>query len=134
MQIGDRIKARRIELGLTQDELAKKLGYKSRSTINKIELNINDITQPKIIDFAAALDTTVSYLMGLDSDTSEKSLSAIIGEEAIQMILDNDEKTRIVKWIATQDPEVLSLVRWISLQDRDTLIRLDQILSLSRKQ
>lgn len=110
MQIGDRIKARRIELGLTQDELAKKLGYKSRSTINKIELNINDITQPKIIDFAAALDTTVSYLMGLDSDTSEKSLSAIIGEEAIQMILDNDEKTRIVKWIATQDPEVLSLV------------------------
>ena len=134
MQIGDRIKARRIELGLTQDELAKKLGYKSRSTINKIELNINDITQPKIIDFAAALDTTVSYLMGLDSDTSEKSLSAIIGEEAIQMILDNDEKTRIVKWIATQDPEVLSLVHWISLQDRATLIRLDQILSLSRKQ
>lgn len=134
MQIGDRIKARRIELGLTQDELAKKLGYKSRSTINKIELNINDMTQPKIIDFAAALDTTVSYLMGLDSDTSEKSLSAIIGEEAIQMILDNDEKTRIVKWIATQDPEVLSLVHWISLQDRDTLIRLDQILSLSRKQ
>lgn len=134
MQIGDRIKARRIELGLTQDELAKKLGYKSRSTINKIELNINDITQPKIIDFAAALDTTVSYLMGLDSDTSEKSLSAIIGEEAIQMILDNDEKTRIVKWIATQDPEVLSLVHWISLQDRDTLIRLGQILSLSRKQ
>ena len=134
MQIGDRIKARRIELGLTQDELAKKLGYKSRSTINKIELNINDITQPKIIDFASALDTTVSYLMGLDSDTSEKSLSAIIGEEAIQMILDNDEKTRIVKWIATQDPEVLSLVHWISLQDRDTLIRLDQILSLSRKQ
>ena len=134
MQIGDRINARRIGLGLTQDELAKKLGYKSRSTINKIELNINDITQPKIIDFAAALDTTVSYLMGLDSDTSEKSLSAIIGEEAILMILDNDEKTRIVKWIATQDPEVLSLVHWISLQDRDTWIRLDQILSLSRKQ
>lgn len=134
MQIGDRIKARRIELGLTQDELAKKLGYKSRSTINKIELNINDITQPKIVDFAAALDTTVSHLMGLDAEPHEKSLSSTIGEEAVRMILDNDEKTRIVKWIATQDPEVLSLVRWISLQDRDTLIRLDQILSFSRGQ
>ncbi len=134
MQIGDRIKARRMELGLTQDELAKKLGYKSRSTINKIELNINDITQPKIVDFATALDTTVSYLMGLDSDANEKSLSAIIGEEAVRMILDSDEKMSIVKWIATQDPEVLSLVHWISSQDRDTLIRLDQILSLSRKQ
>lgn len=134
MQIGDRIKARRVELGLTQDELAKKLGYKSRSTINKIELNINDITQPKIVDFAAALDTTVSYLMGLDSETNEKSLSTMIGEEAVRMILDSDEKARIVKWIAVQDPEVLSLVHWISRQDRDTLIRLDQILSFSRKQ
>lgn len=134
VQIGDRIKARRVELGLTQDELAKKLGYKSRSTINKIELNINDITQPKIVDFAAALDTTVSYLMGLDSETNEKSLSTMIGEEAVRMILDSDEKARIVKWIAVQDPEVLSLVHWISRQDRDTLIRLDQILSFSRKQ
>ena len=35
--IGDRIKSRREELGLTQDDLALKLGYKSRSSINKIE-------------------------------------------------------------------------------------------------
>ena len=37
MKIGDRIKARRESLKMTQEELALKMGYKSRSTINKIE-------------------------------------------------------------------------------------------------
>ena len=44
--VGKNIKKRRIALGLTQEDLAKKLGYKSKSTINKIEKGINDISQP----------------------------------------------------------------------------------------
>lgn len=128
MQIGDRIKARRLELGLTQDELAKKLGYRSRSTINKIEMNINDITQPKIIEFANALDTTVQYLMGFEPESGEKGLSALLSKEAIDQILSDGEKSRIVKWIARQDHETLALVHWISEQNHDTLIRLNQIL------
>ena len=61
-----RIKIRREELGLSQDELAKKIGYKSRSTIAKIESGENDIPQAKIKAFADALDTTPSELMGWD--------------------------------------------------------------------
>lgn len=53
--IGDKIKQRRLELGLTQEELAKKLGYKHKSSINKIELNQNDIRQSKVAAFAVAL-------------------------------------------------------------------------------
>lgn len=64
MPIGQRIRKRREELRLSQDDLAKKLGYKSRSSINKIELDINDITQSKVIEFAKALQTTPAYLMG----------------------------------------------------------------------
>lgn len=41
--IGDKIKERRESLELTQEELAKRIGYKSKSTINKIEMGINDI-------------------------------------------------------------------------------------------
>jgi DNA-binding XRE family transcriptional regulator len=37
MELYERIKKRREELDLSQDELAQKLGYKSRSTIAKIE-------------------------------------------------------------------------------------------------
>lgn len=54
--IGNIIRQRRLELGMTQDELAHKLGYKSRSSINKIEMGANGISQSQIKDFAAALD------------------------------------------------------------------------------
>lgn len=62
--IGSRIRKRREELGLSQDELGKKLGYKSRSSINKIELDQRNLTQSKIKAIADALDTTPAYIMG----------------------------------------------------------------------
>ena len=67
MTIGDRIKQRRKELGMSQEELAHKLGYKSRSSINKIELGGQNLTQPKIKEIADALDTTPDYIMGWDN-------------------------------------------------------------------
>ena len=63
-EIGKRIKAKREELGITQEELAQRLGYKSKTTIAKIENGINDIVQSKVVEFASALNTTVPYLMG----------------------------------------------------------------------
>lgn len=68
MELGDRIKKRRIELNLTQDELAEKLGYKSKSTITKIEKNINDIPMAKVEEFAKALKTTKEYIMGWNKE------------------------------------------------------------------
>lgn len=64
--IGSRIRNRREELGLSQDELGKRLGYKSRSSINKIELDQRNLTQSKIKAIADALETTPSYIMGWD--------------------------------------------------------------------
>ena len=65
LELHENIRARRIALNMTQQELAKKLGYKSTSTIAKIESGENDIPQAKIAAFAAALDTTPAELMGL---------------------------------------------------------------------
>lgn len=62
------IRNRRIELGMSQEELAQKMGYTSRSTIAKIESGKNDIPQSKIQAFAAALNTTPGRLMGWDSE------------------------------------------------------------------
>lgn len=62
--IGSRIRKRREELGLSQDELGKRLGYKSRSSINKIELDQRNLTQSKIKAIADALETTPAYIMG----------------------------------------------------------------------
>ena len=62
--IGSRIRNRREELGLSQDELGRRLGYKSRSSINKIELDQRNLTQSKIKAIADALETTPAYIMG----------------------------------------------------------------------
>lgn len=69
MTIGQRIKVRREELNMSQDELAKKLGYKSRSSLNKIELNLRDLPQTKIKAIADALNTTPAYIMGWEDNS-----------------------------------------------------------------
>ena len=75
MSIGERIKMRREELGWTQEELAKKMGYKSKSTINKIELGKSDVTQSKIPEYAKVLMPTSAYLLGMDdAENSQESL------------------------------------------------------------
>ena len=62
-KLGDRIKRIRILRKLSQDELAQKCGYKSRSTINKIEAGVNDVPQSKIKIIASALDVDDSVLL-----------------------------------------------------------------------
>ena len=63
-EIGNRVRLLREELRMSQDELATRLGYKSRSSINKIELGQRNLTQSKIKALADALDTTPAYIMG----------------------------------------------------------------------
>ena len=70
MSLGQNIRMYRERLGLSQDELAKRLGYKDRSTIAKIENNVNDITQSKIKAIADVLQTTPAALMGWESSAT----------------------------------------------------------------
>ena len=74
-EIYNRIRMRRQELGWTTDELAKRMGYKDRSSISKIESGKADIPQSKVKAFADVLDTSVSWLLGIDeaNNTSDKT-------------------------------------------------------------
>lgn len=74
MTIGERIKFKREELNISQDELARRLGYKSRSSINKIELGLQNLNQSKIKAIADALQTTPSFIMGWTEDKKEATL------------------------------------------------------------
>ena len=86
--IGNNISRIRRDLGLTQEDLAKKMGYKSKSTINKIELGINDIPQSKIVQFAQVLGTTPAELMGWNEEDKKDSPSEADLSEGEQMLLD----------------------------------------------
>ena len=63
MTIGEKLKELRTERGWSQEQVARHLGYKSRSTINKIELGINDLTQSTILAFAKLYHVTPGELL-----------------------------------------------------------------------
>lgn len=89
MTLYDRIRTRREQLNMSQEELAKRLGYKSRSTIAKIESGENDITQSKIVAFAKALGVKPGYLMGWEDAPAPASSS---------LSLTQQEETHIKKY------------------------------------
>ena len=68
-ELSNRILQRRRELGLSQEELAARVGYRSKSSITKLEKGVNDIPQAKVEELAAALETTPAWLLGLDSSS-----------------------------------------------------------------
>lgn len=73
-EIGKNIRKLREKNGLSQEELANRMGYKSKTTINKIEMGVNDIPQNKIERFAQALNTTPAVLLGwVEEEVSEES-------------------------------------------------------------
>ena len=69
------IKKRRLELELTQSDLAQRLGYSDKSMIAKIEKGAIDLPQSKITAFAKALNTSEIELMGWDSEENSDSVS-----------------------------------------------------------
>lgn len=98
MDIGERIRERRESLGMTQSELARAVGYTSRSTINKIERDGRGISQDKIVAIAKALKVTPSYLMGWE-DEKAAMLTAMQEETMEKFLLLSYEHQLVVRSI-----------------------------------
>ena len=73
---------------MSQEELANKIGYKSRSSINKIELDLYNLKQSKIKTIADALNTTPSYIMGWDELDKPENLQKIQSEIEIAKLIE----------------------------------------------
>lgn len=93
MTIYERIRFLREQQGMSQGELAEKLGYKSRSAINKIELGLRDISQSKVEAFANALGVSPLYLMGWD----ERKAPSQIKQELIEYVENIDDDEELLK-------------------------------------
>lgn len=98
MDIGERIRKRRESLGMTQSELARAVGYTSRSTINKIERDGRGISQDKIVAIAKALKVTPSYLMGWE-DEQVATLTAMQEETMERFLMLSYEHQLVVRSI-----------------------------------
>lgn len=106
--IGKRIKNRRIELGMSQDELAEKMGYRSRSTIAKIEKGVNDVVQGNIVKFAEVLQTSIAYLMSWDEEIEEKPVE--MAERHFEIMMDEDIN-EIFEEFKSLDPSKKKIVK-----------------------
>lgn len=93
--LGDRVKKERIRLGMTQDELAKKAGYSSRTSINKIE-NGRPASLKVVHKLAKALNVSEWYLLGSDNGAySERFVPDVKSEPPL-----SEEKTGCISFIA----------------------------------
>lgn len=96
LDVGGKIRECREALGMTQDELAEKAGYKSRSSINKIERGGNNLPQSKIVLFAKILQTTPAYLMGWEDE--EKNPPIELNErEILKKMIDSADYELLVQ-------------------------------------
>ena len=87
-ELGKKIKQRREELGLSQDELARMLGYKHKSSINKIELGAADVPRAKVPAFAKALGMTAIEFSGWTEERKALSFSYCM-----------EQQMRILGWV-----------------------------------
>ena len=115
MTIGKRIKDLRTSLNMTQDELAKLTGYKSRSSIQKIESGERDITQSTIAAFAKALKVTPSVIMGWEENPDNNSTSPDYSNIKGIMPLPEMRKVPLLGAIACGKPIYREEDEWISL-------------------
>lgn len=83
MSIGDRIKRRRLEIGLSVDQVAEKIG-KNRATVYRYESSeIEKFPIDILVPLADALKTTPAYLMGWE-DAPESSKGPAASESQLE--------------------------------------------------
>lgn len=114
--IGERIKAKRLELGLTQLELAKKMGYTSRAAICKVERGQDNITSDRVTKFANALGCSESYIMGWEDETGNKTPE--------RQLLDIYARNIAKKQTDEADQMILDLLHNVSPEAKDSFVQL----------
>ncbi len=109
MSLGSNIRKRRFELNLSQQELADRMGYRSRSTIAKIESGENDVTQAKLRRLAQALDTTAEALMAFSDAAPLSAPASSSGTKArtVAVILAGGKSVRNLQNIPNQFISIL---------------------------
>lgn len=99
--LGQRIKRLRMKKNLSQDELAKMMGYSSRSTINKIEMDINSVSHNKLLRFADMLGTSPAYMLTGDADADVNTIRIVtLDGMEISGTLSDKEVSRIIGLLA----------------------------------
>lgn len=131
MEFADKVRMRREQLGLSQEELALRMGYKSRSSINKIETG-RPVTQKIIARLADALGVSIPYLMGWDEKPAEDLQS--MGALAAEAIMDPAALEVMQKYLAMDESDRQAVRDFMALGEADRYALRLVMASMSEKQ
>ena len=105
--LGLRIKNKRLELGISQEELASRLGLRSKSTICKIERGEDNLTTDSIKKYADALGVTPDYLVGWEDSNGQKTVSKLL----LEVTEEDETKAReFLELYKNADPDIQNAV------------------------
>lgn len=114
--VGQLIRNRRIELGMTQQELADKVGYKSRVSINKLELE-RDMPIKKLKPIADALDIDIRELLGWKAE-EEKAAPTLENADLLADIMHDprlvEELKKVVQFDEKKKEVLYSYIDFLS--------------------
>lgn len=101
-RFGRRVKFQRELIGMTQEELALKLGYKDKSSIGKIEKGVSRVPARKVGFFAKALDCEIADLLAplREPDIDESFIEEVIKKNTVTN--DSAEKLQHIMLILAQ--------------------------------
>ena len=95
-EFGQRVKERRKALGLTQLDLALRMGFKSKQAICHIEAGDRNLKQSQVAALAEALNVTPAFLMGWEDSDREKMITEI--NDLLNQLSD-DQQTAVLSFL-----------------------------------
>ena len=97
IMVGAKIRERRQELGLTQQQLAELVGYTSKSTINKIENDVHDVNQTMLVKIADALKVSPTFFLETSRDSVPSPAVSAYAEKFLK--LSPEQQHNVIQYI-----------------------------------
>lgn len=113
--IGSRVQRRRQQLRMSQEELARRTGYGGKTSISKIEKNVNGIPQDKVSVFAEALQTSELYLIGMVDDPNMSTDEIIRADYAMTL---SKKDQILIERFHNADPEKKRIIAYLLELDK----------------
>lgn len=117
--LAQKVRSRRLELSLSQEELAREIGV-SFQQVQKYERAQNRISSSKLVEIAKALKVDVTYFIGAEYNVPQELGFLFAAEASDQYGESNADKTR----------EIIELMQYFN-KITDEALR-SQIISLAK--
>lgn len=99
MDTGAKIKQKRLELGMSQREFSKKVGYTDHSIVTRIESGQVDLPLSKLKKISEILGVSVPWLMGMDEENKTTIPTDMEEMAALWSVANEDKRKQALQYL-----------------------------------